>query len=91
MQPQPDVMHPDGGAIMLGTARPESSIAELPAGVGSVYIAIDDPDALYQRAMAAGATEVRGPTDEDYGARGFTVRDPEGVHWSFGTYRGADG
>jgi uncharacterized glyoxalase superfamily protein PhnB len=27
--------------------------------------------------------------DEDYGSRGFTARDPEGVTWSFGTYAGA--
>jgi uncharacterized glyoxalase superfamily protein PhnB len=47
------------------------------------------PDALFARATAAGAEVVRGLKDEDYGSRGFTVRDPEGNHWSFGTYRGA--
>jgi uncharacterized glyoxalase superfamily protein PhnB len=26
--------------------------------------------------------------DEDYGSRGFTVSDPEGNLWSFGTYAG---
>jgi uncharacterized glyoxalase superfamily protein PhnB len=25
---------------------------------------------------------------QDYGSREFTARDPEGNHWSFGTYRG---
>jgi uncharacterized glyoxalase superfamily protein PhnB len=40
---------------------------------------------LYRRAVAAGATVIAGLRDEDYGSRGFTVRDPEGVHWSFGT------
>jgi uncharacterized glyoxalase superfamily protein PhnB len=49
----------------------------------------DQPDALYERAMAAGAELVQGLRDEDYGARGFSVRDPEGNIWSFGTYRGA--
>ncbi len=39
--------------------------------------------------VAAGATIVRGLRDEDYGSRGFTCRDPEGVFWSFGTYAGA--
>jgi uncharacterized glyoxalase superfamily protein PhnB len=29
-----------------------------------------------------------GLRDEDYGSRGFTVRDPEGILWSFGTYPG---
>ena len=27
--------------------------------------------------------------DEDYGSRGFTVKDPEGNVWTLGTYRGA--
>jgi uncharacterized glyoxalase superfamily protein PhnB len=27
------------------------------------------------------------PTDLDYGSRDFSVRDPEGHVWSFGTYR----
>ena len=35
-----------------------------------------------------GAEVVRGLKDEDYGSRGFTVRDPEGNLWSFGTYAG---
>lgn len=26
-------------------------------------------------------------TDQDYGSREFTARDPEGNLWSFGTYR----
>ena len=27
------------------------------------------------------------PTDQDYGSRDFSARDPEGNIWSFGTYR----
>jgi uncharacterized glyoxalase superfamily protein PhnB len=48
----------------------------------------DDPDAVYERALAAGATVLRQIRDEDYGGRGFTVQDPEGNQWSFGSYRG---
>lgn len=80
---------PGGGGIMLGSKRPESVIGDLPAGVGSVYLVIDNPDELYERVVAAGATIARGLRDEDYGSRGFTCRDPEGVYWSFGTYAGA--
>jgi uncharacterized glyoxalase superfamily protein PhnB len=54
-----------------------------------VYIVCDDPDALLTRATAVGADIVRGLVDEDYGSRGFTVSDPEGNLWSFGTYAGA--
>ncbi|HEY0537094.1 MAG TPA: VOC family protein [Actinoallomurus sp.] len=82
---------PGGGGVMLGSAsRDDSSIADLPAGTGSVYVVTDDVEGLFKRACAAGATVVREPRDESYGA-GFTVRVPEGVFWSFGTYRGAGG
>jgi uncharacterized glyoxalase superfamily protein PhnB len=79
---------PGGGGVMLGSARPESAIAALPPGAGSIYIVVDDPDALYARAKAAGATFALDLHDEDYGSREFTARDPEGVFWSFGTYPG---
>jgi uncharacterized glyoxalase superfamily protein PhnB len=80
---------PGGGGLMLGSSsRADSAIDELPPGVGSVYIVTDSPDALYERAQAAGARITREMREEDYGSRGFTARDPEGVYWSFGTYGG---
>ncbi|MFE3543650.1 VOC family protein [Nocardia sp. NPDC059177] len=80
---------PAGGGIMFGsTARDDSPFATRPAGVASLYLVTDDPDALHARATAAGATIIRGLRDEDYGSRGFTAADPEGNFWSFGTYRG---
>lgn len=82
---------PAGGGVMLGSRREDSVLADLPTGVGSVYIVTDRPDALHDRAVAAGATIVKGLTDEDYGSRGFTCRDPDGVLWSFGTYAGEPG
>lgn len=51
----------------------------------SLYVA--DPDAHHVAAMAAGATPVRPLQDEDYGARGYMVEDPEGHLWYFGNYR----
>jgi len=56
------------------------------AGRGWVYIVTDQPDALFERATGAGAEVVRPIGDEDYGSRDFSVRDPEGNIWSFGTY-----
>jgi uncharacterized glyoxalase superfamily protein PhnB len=80
---------PLGGGIMFGTAgKDDSEFGRREPGHESVYVVCDDPDALFERAIAAGASVVRGLVDEDYGSRGFTVRDPEGVLWSFGTYRG---
>lgn len=80
---------PGGGGVMISSARGDSPIAEVPPGTGSVYVVVKDPEALLVRAKAAGATVVQGITQEDHGSRGFTVRDPEGVFWSFGTYAGA--
>ena len=80
---------PGGGGIMLGTAgKDDSPFGRRTPGNDSVYVVCDDPDDLFERAVAAGAEVVRGLADEDYGSRGFTVRDPEGNLWSFGTYAG---
>jgi uncharacterized glyoxalase superfamily protein PhnB len=80
---------PLGGGVMLGSAREDSVLATVPPGSGSIYVVTEEPDRLYERARAAGATVLRELRDEDYGSREFTVRDPEGVIWSFGTYTGA--
>lgn len=80
---------PGGGGVMLGTHREDGVLAALPPGTGSVYIVCADADALFERARAAGADVVREPSDTDYGSRDFSVRDPEGVFWNFGTYAGA--
>jgi uncharacterized glyoxalase superfamily protein PhnB len=90
-----DVVHaelrwPLGGGVMLGTTKFREGVhAEMTAGMGWIYVVTDEPDELFDRAIGAGALEVQGLKDEEYGSRGFTVRDPEGNTWSFGTYRGA--
>jgi uncharacterized glyoxalase superfamily protein PhnB len=80
---------PLGGGIMFGSAgKDDTAWGRRAAGNDAVYVVCDDPDGLFARATEAGAEVVRGLVDEDYGSRGFTVRDPEGNLWSFGTYRG---
>lgn len=80
---------PLGGGIMFGSAgKDDGPFGTRAPGNDSVYVVCDDPDKLLARATAAGAEVVRGLVDEDYGSRGFTVRDPEGNLWSFGTYAG---
>ena len=77
-----------GEWIMLGsTSSGSDGRLDLPSGPTWIYVVVDDPDAHYERAVAAGAEIVRDLKDEDYGSRGYTVRDPEGNVWSFGTYR----
>ena len=80
---------PEGGGVMLGSGREDSSLKNLPTGTGSIYLVTQRPDELYERAKEAGASIEMELHDTDYGSRGFTCRDPEGVYWSFGTYAGA--
>lgn len=80
---------PAGGGVMLGSARDEGVMTKAGAASGSVYLAADNVRELHARALAAGATEVMGLTEQDYGSLDFAIQDPEGVLWSVGTYRGA--
>jgi uncharacterized glyoxalase superfamily protein PhnB len=80
---------PEGGGIMLGSADRDGNVfSQRPTGAASTYVVTDEPDTLYDKVMASGVELVRELRDEDYGSRGFSVRDPEGNIWSFGTYRG---
>jgi uncharacterized glyoxalase superfamily protein PhnB len=80
---------PPGGGIMLGSARsdPDDPWALAPGSFGA-YVVTDDPDALYERAVAAGARVITPLRSPEYGGREFGVTDPEGNRWSFGSYRG---
>jgi uncharacterized glyoxalase superfamily protein PhnB len=55
-------------------------------GTHTVYVAVDDIDAHYSRARAAGAEITRELQDTPYGSREYSARDLEGNGWSFGTY-----
>jgi uncharacterized glyoxalase superfamily protein PhnB len=79
---------PPGGGIMLGSVREESGAIPSHPGTFGAYVVTDEPDALCERAKAAGAEIISAPHDTDYGSRDFAARDPEGNRWSFGTYRG---
>jgi uncharacterized glyoxalase superfamily protein PhnB len=80
---------PEGGGIMLGSAnRSGNPFSQRPTGATRAYIVTDDPDQIHDRAIAAGAEIFTPLRDEDYGSRGFSVTDPEGNVWDFGTYAG---
>ena len=81
------------GMIMLGSAAEDAygSHEKPPENYDggctqSAYIVVKDPDAIYHRAVGAGAEIVMEIKDEDYGGRGFTCRDPQGQIWNFGSY-----
>lgn len=77
---------PGGAGVMFGSVRPDSVGSSGP-GTAACYLITDEPDALFDRAVAAGGSVVRSMEDEDYGGRVGTVRDPEGNQWSFGSYQ----
>ena len=79
---------PEGsGGVMLGSHRPGTGWSREP-GTAGTYVVASDPQALYERVLGRGADVVRPLTGTDYGAREFSVRDPEGNLWSFGDYTG---
>jgi len=46
-----------------------------------LYVYVDDADAAYRRAVAAGAVSLEEPVDTPYGDRRAMVRDPFGNVW----------
>jgi len=70
--------------IMVSDRR--SGNESYPGEPTTTYVVVDDPDARFARAVAAGAEVVRELADTDYGSRDFAVKDPGGNVWAFGTY-----
>ena len=52
------------------------------------HVYVRDTDAIYQRALDRGSESLQPPTDQPYGERGASVKDPHGNHWYIATYRG---
>lgn len=83
-----EMLWPDGGRVMVAS-RSTSAAEYGEARGGGVYVVCTDPDAVAARAEELGLTFHRPlESQTDYESRGFSVRDPEGVIWSFGTYAG---
>jgi uncharacterized glyoxalase superfamily protein PhnB len=78
--------------FMLGSASTGLGLKtarELGAVTSGVYVRVEDVEAHYAQARAAGAEIVRELADTSYGSREYLARDPEGNLWGFGTYRPA--
>ena len=54
----------------------------------SVYVYVEDVDATYERALAAGATAMNPPADKPWGGRSGGVKDSFGNVWYIETYKG---
>ncbi len=74
-----DVFHGDEAVFSLG----EAVGADAPEGPTPVVMELetDDPDALWARAMAHGATVLHPLADQPYGHRAGRFRDPAGHQW----------
>lgn len=70
--------------VMLADEAPDRGIHS-PLHYGgapfSLAFCVDDCDAVYHRAIAAGAKSVREPADQFYGDRSAGVEDPYGFQW----------
>ncbi|MBY5161184.1 VOC family protein [Salsipaludibacter albus] len=79
----------EGTLIMLGDATdmaPTDTPASLGGSTCALFVYTDDVDALWERAIAAGAEEVFPLEDQFYGDRGGRVRDPFGHTWGLGQH-----
>lgn len=83
----------DGLVMVAGERSGPGMLARSPKSLNGAYtqglfIYVDDIQAHYDRACAAGAEVVRELSVSDYGAeywadRGYAVSDPEGHSWHF--------
>jgi uncharacterized glyoxalase superfamily protein PhnB len=53
----------------------------------ALHLYVPDADAVYQRAIAAGATSLEEPVDQFYGDREAGVKDPTGNVWWIATHK----
>lgn len=66
--------------VMIGQPEPGQETQAM------LHLYVPDTDAVYARAMAAGATSIREPADQFYGDRSGGVRDISGNQWWIATH-----
>jgi PhnB protein len=67
--------------IMIGDAH-----GDMPAMPAMMYLYVEDCDAVYKQAIAAGGKSLREPTTEFYGDRSSGIADPSGNQWWIATH-----
>jgi PhnB protein len=80
---------PEGGIVQVAGVEPDSPFLPKP-GRSGLYVVTQDPHAVWARCQTADVEVLRPPQEPHYdpGGMGFTIRDPEGNVWSFGSYVG---
>jgi PhnB protein len=75
--------------VMLSDAFPQSTTRppkELDGTSGSIFLYVEDVDAVAQRAVEAGATVTMEVADQFWGDRFGAVQDPFGHVWAIATH-----
>jgi PhnB protein len=75
--------------IMLADEFPEMGIKSpqtLGGSAMSILLYVEDSDAMFQRAVDAGAKILKPIQDQFYGDRSGTLTDPFGHQWTIGTH-----
>ena len=78
-----------GSLLMLADPCPEmKAFAPVPGATApmSLYLYVADVDAVFARAVAAGATVTHPVETKFYGDRSGGIIDPFGHHWHLGTH-----
>ena len=68
--------------VMMGSPAPSQRL--MPA---MVYLYVEDTDATYKKAIAAGGKSVEEPNDAFYGDRRAAVQDSQGNQWFIATHQ----
>jgi PhnB protein len=72
------------GIVMMGNPGPDyQNPAHRGGATQLVHVYVDDVDAHFSAAAAAGAHIVRELADQFYGDRTYNAEDPEGHQWTF--------
>jgi PhnB protein len=73
--------------LMMGGGIPGREFRSTP-NTHALHIYVEDADAVYHNALAAGATSIDEPQDQEYGERSGSVKDPAGNYWYIATHKG---
>ncbi len=73
--------------LMMGGGIPGKEFRSTP-NTHALHVYVENADAVYQKALAAGATTIDEPRDQEYGERSASVKDPAGNYWYIATHKG---
>jgi len=77
-------LHINGNSVMLSDAFPEHGHPFVPPAGFMLHQQVTGIDALFMRALAAGATEITPVAKQFWGDLYGQLRDPFGIVWSLG-------